>query len=249
MSLVRLIFIALVLPATLAACQSTESVSNAYGGSVFDQPLNVPARGKAISPENAEPQAVAETVPATSLEEQLSLNTEVAATPAIPADQVKLAAIDAPEPVIEVPVLAMAPRRKLTPQERLEIGRRTYAPIIAKHAKANGVPVELAMAVVEVESNYKPKARGRAGEIGLMQLLPRTARYIGYEGKMKHLYHPDTNIEYGMKYLGKAYRLGGGSTCGTILKYNAGHAAKNMHRISRHYCRRVQRIMQQTKDV
>ena len=143
----------------------------------------------------------------------------------------------------------MAPRKKLTPQQRLAIGRQTYAPIIAKHAKANGVPVELAMAVVEVESNYKPKARGRAGEIGLMQLLPRTARFIGYEGKMKHLYHPDTNIEYGMKYLGKAYRLGGGTTCGTILKYNAGHAAKKMNRISRHYCRRVQRIMQQTKDV
>ena len=249
MHLVRLLLVALVLPATLVACQNTTSVSNAYGGNVFDQPLNVPTRVKAISPENAEPKAVAEVVPAKTLEEQLSLNTEVAATPATPADQIKLVAIDAPKPVVEVPVLAMAPRKRLTPQQRLAIGRRTYAPIIAKHAKANGVPVELAMAVVEVESNYKPKARGRAGEIGLMQLLPRTARYIGYEGKMKHLYHPDTNIEYGMKYLGKAYRLGGGTTCGTILKYNAGHAAKKMNRISRHYCRRVQRIMQQTKDV
>lgn len=249
MQVVRLILVALVLPVTLVACQNTQSVSNAYGGNVFDQPLNVPSRVKAVSPENAQPQAVAETVPAKSLEEQLSLNTQVASTPAIPAEQVQLVAIDAPEPVVEVPVLALAPRKRLTPQQRLAIGRRTYAPIIAKHAKANGVPIELAMAVVEVESNYKPKARGRAGEIGLMQLLPRTARYIGYEGKMKHLYHPDTNIEYGMKYLGKAYRLGGGTTCGTILKYNAGHAAKKMNRISRHYCRRVQRIMQQTKDV
>ncbi|NKB51818.1 MAG: transglycosylase SLT domain-containing protein [Rhizobiaceae bacterium] len=121
-----------------------------------------------------------------------------------------------------------------------------FAPIIAKHAKANGVPLKLALAVVEVESNYKPAARGRAGEIGLMQLLPRTARYIGYEGKMKHLYHPDINIRYGMKYLGKAYKLGGGSTCGAILKYNAGHAAKRMNKISRHYCNRVQRIMRKT---
>ena len=41
-----------------------------------------------------------------------------------------------------------------------------------------------------------------------------------------------------MKYLGKAYRLGGRSTCGAILKYNAGHGAKRMNPISRKYCQR-----------
>ena len=101
------------------------------------------------------------------------------------------------------------------------------------------------MAVVQIESNYRPEARGRAGEIGVMQLLPNTARYIGYDGKMKNLYHPDTNIEYGMKYLAKAYKLGGKSTCGTILKYNAGHGAKRMNETSRKYCARVQKIMNQ----
>ena len=121
--------------------------------------------------------------------------------------------------------------------------RARYRKIIARHARANGVPVRFAMAVVQVESSYRAGARGAAGEIGLMQLMPRTARYIGYKGPLRKLYHPDTNIRYGMKYLGKAYKLGGGSVCGAILKYNAGHGAKRMNPISRKYCKRVRRIM------
>lgn len=130
-------------------------------------------------------------------------------------------------------------RGRLTVSE----GRRRYGKIIAKHARANGVPVRLAMAVVQVESTFRANARGAAGEVGLMQLLPTTARFIGYKGPMKKLYNPDTNIRYGMKYLGKAHKLGGGSTCGTILKYNAGHGAKRMNKISRRYCQRIKRIL------
>ena len=59
-----------------------------------------------------------------------------------------------------------------------------------------------------------------------MQIKPATARMMGYRGSAKGLYNPDTNIKYGMKYLAKAHKLGGGTTCGTILKYNAGHGAK-----------------------
>ncbi|MEE9314726.1 MAG: transglycosylase SLT domain-containing protein [Rhizobiaceae bacterium] len=121
--------------------------------------------------------------------------------------------------------------------------RKRYARIIAKHARANGVPIRLAMAVVQVESSYRASARGAAGEIGLMQLMPSTARFIGYKGPLKRLYNPNTNIRYGMKYLGKAYKLGGRSVCGAILKYNAGHGAKRMNPISRKYCKRVRRIM------
>ncbi len=124
--------------------------------------------------------------------------------------------------------------------------RAKYASIIRKHAQAHGVPVKLAMAVVQIESMYRPGAVGSSGEIGLMQILPRTARYIGYTGSMKALHDPETNISYGMKYLGKAHRLGGGSTCGTILKYNAGHGAKKMNSVSREYCRRVSHILQET---
>jgi soluble lytic murein transglycosylase-like protein len=114
-----------------------------------------------------------------------------------------------------------------------------YDKIIAKYARTYGVPVSLAHAVIRVESNYKPKARGSAGEIGLMQLKLQTARGLGYRGSAKGLYNPSTNLRYGMAYLGQARKLGGKSVCGTILKYNAGHYAKRMNPISARYCSKV----------
>lgn len=119
-----------------------------------------------------------------------------------------------------------------------------YSKIIDKYAKVYGVPVELAHAVVQVESNFNAKARGRAGEVGLMQIKPATARMMGYKGSVKDLYDPETNIEFGMKYLGAAHELGGGKTCGTILKYNAGHGAKRMNPVSKRYCGKVMAILE-----
>jgi soluble lytic murein transglycosylase-like protein len=118
-----------------------------------------------------------------------------------------------------------------------------YSEIIAKYAAQHGVPVQLAHAVVQVESNFRPNVTGRAGEIGLMQIKPATARMMGYSGSTKGLYDPEVNIRYGMKYLALAQSVGDGTTCGTILKYNAGHAAKRMNRISANYCAKVQRII------
>ena len=114
-----------------------------------------------------------------------------------------------------------------------------YAKLISQYASANGVPVELATAVVQIESNFNPKKRGSAGEIGLMQVKPATARLMGYSGSVKGLYDPETNIRIGMKYLAKAQQLGGGPTCNTILKYNAGHSATRMNPISEKYCGKV----------
>ncbi|MEP1208883.1 MAG: transglycosylase SLT domain-containing protein [Rhizobiaceae bacterium] len=232
MQILRLVFIVSIVPFALSACQNSFTDSNAYSGGFFSQPLTAPVQLKSLIASN-------------------EASSSVETTSSVPTRHTAFLRAKKPskavEKVEEVAVTnAVGPRRKLTSQQRLAEKRDLYKPIIAKHAKANGVPLKLALAVVQVESNYRPSARGRAGEIGLMQLLPRTARYIGYEGEMKHLYHPDTNIRYGMKYLGKAYKLGGGSTCGAILKYNAGHGAKRMNKVSRHYCKRVQQIMRQT---
>lgn len=116
-----------------------------------------------------------------------------------------------------------------------------YHEIVSRYAGAYGVPIDLAHAVIRVESNYRANAKGSAGEIGLMQIKPATARLMGYSGNNNGLFNPEINIRYGMKYLGKAYRLGGGTTCGTILKYNAGHGAKKMNPISAAYCKKVKK--------
>lgn len=119
-----------------------------------------------------------------------------------------------------------------------------YSELISKYANEYDVPEELALAVVRIESNFRPTVRGSAGEIGLMQIKPATARMMGYEGPDYGLYDPETNIRYGMKYLAGAHELGGGKICGTILKYNAGHGAKRMNPVSKRYCNRVQAVIE-----
>jgi len=133
-----------------------------------------------------------------------------------------------------------------TPEHNIQTGdpkKDKFARLIHKAAKKHGVPVKIAKAVVEVESNFNPKARGSAGEVGLMQIKPATARGMGYRGSTKALYNPETNLEWGMKYLAGAHDRANGDLCGTILRYNAGHYAKRMNPISRRYCKKVQRIL------
>ena len=118
----------------------------------------------------------------------------------------------------------------------------SYDALIARYAAENGVPLPLAHAVVRQESGYNARARGR-GTVGLMQIKPATARGIGYRGSTAALYDPATNLQWGMKYLGGAYKLGGGDTCATALRYQGGHRATRMTAASRRYCAELKRKM------
>lgn len=128
-------------------------------------------------------------------------------------------------------------------ERRWRYGRNEYSAIIERYAAENDVPAEFAHAIVEIESRFRPNVRGRHGEIGLMQIKPATARLVGFRGPARALYDPDTNIKFGMRYLAKARRLGGETLCGTILKYNAGHGARRMNRVSRAYCEKVKGVL------
>ena len=122
-------------------------------------------------------------------------------------------------------------------------GAATYTAIVARYASSYGVPASLAQAVVRIESNFSPDGRGGAGEIGLMQIKPATARMMGYGGSASGLFDPETNIRFGMKYLAMAHQLSGGETCGTILRYNAGHGARRMNPVSAAYCSKVKLLI------
>lgn len=115
-------------------------------------------------------------------------------------------------------------------------------PLIAKHASANNVPVALADAVVRIESRYNPRARNRAN-LGLTQISHQTARGIGYSGSAAGLLDADTNLKYGMKYLGMAYRMAGGDVCGAIMRYQSGLRATHMSGANRVYCGKVRAIL------
>lgn len=108
----------------------------------------------------------------------------------------------------------------------------SYSPAIADMRAAvtaaairAGVPVKIAHAIVRVESNYNPRARGRAGEWGLMQIKCQTARGVGFAGACRALADPQTNVTYGMRYLALALKRGGAGCAGVSL-YQAGVYAR-----------------------
>nr|WP_282568320.1 lytic transglycosylase domain-containing protein [Bosea sp. 117] len=127
---------------------------------------------------------------------------------------------------------------------RIDEGRSNgIVAIVDREARANGIPIALARAVVRIESNWNAGLTGRAGEVGLMQIKHPTARGIGYTGTRAALYDPATNIKWGMRYLAGAYRLAGGDTCGTVMRYQGGHGAKRMSGAARTYCGKARTIM------
>jgi hypothetical protein len=117
--------------------------------------------------------------------------------------------------------------------------KASYRAIARTVAKEKGLPFELLDAVIRVESNYNPAARGGDGEVGLMQVMPPTARQLGFSGTLQDLADPETNIRLGARYLIEAYRRADGDTCTTVMKYRAGWGETRFSSLSVRYCVRV----------
>jgi soluble lytic murein transglycosylase-like protein len=90
--------------------------------------------------------------------------------------------------------------------------RSTYLQGIAEVAATNGVAAGLVDTLVRIESRYDPTAVGSIGEIGLMQVRPKTAAMLGFDRSSAELSEPKTNMSYGVTYLTKVWRLADG-TC------------------------------------
>lgn len=97
-----------------------------------------------------------------------------------------------------------------------------YDAIIAKHARANGVPERLIRRVIMRESRYNPAARnGRY--YGMMQILPATAKSMGFSGAPTSLHDADVNLTYGVRYLAGAYKVAGGDEGRAMSLYASGY--------------------------
>ena len=94
-----------------------------------------------------------------------------------------------------------------------------YAEIIDRIAAREGVDAKLVRAVIEVESGYRPLARSPKGAMGLMQLMPATARQYA----VTNPYDPAANIEAGIKHLKSL--LARFPRALALAAYNAGDAA------------------------
>jgi len=93
-----------------------------------------------------------------------------------------------------------------------------FGSMIYREARKNNIRPELVAAVVQAESKFKPTARSGAGAIGLMQLVPKTGRWMG----ARDLTNPAQNIAAGAKYLKYLHERFDGNETKVIAAYNAG---------------------------
>lgn len=94
----------------------------------------------------------------------------------------------------------------------------TYDSIFKTAAQKFGVSFNLLKAVAKNESNYDPNAVSPAGAVGIMQLMPDTATYLG----VSNSYDPTQNIYGGAKYLSELLKEFSGDTTKAVAAYNAG---------------------------
>lgn len=98
-----------------------------------------------------------------------------------------------------------------------------YNDIVIKYASLFEVDPALVHAVLNVESSGNPRAISTAGAIGLMQLIPSTAKRFGVSKDM--LFNPDSNIKAGIAYLKWLMILHNNNKVLAIASYNAGEGS------------------------
>ncbi|HLQ50677.1 MAG TPA: lytic transglycosylase domain-containing protein [Terriglobales bacterium] len=112
---------------------------------------------------------------------------------------------------------------------------------IQQAASRHNVDPNLVRAVIKVESNFNPHAVSRKGAMGLMQIMPSTARSL----KVNNPFDPTENIEAGVKHLKQLLDSFGGDVQLSLAAYNAGATAVHSHkgippfRETRNYVRQI----------
>jgi soluble lytic murein transglycosylase-like protein len=93
-----------------------------------------------------------------------------------------------------------------------------YGNLIYEKSKKYDVDPALVAAVIEQESRFRPRAKSPVGARGLMQLMPRTGRWMG----ARNLYDPEQNVDAGVKYIKYLDKRFNGDLKKIIAAYNGG---------------------------
>lgn len=94
--------------------------------------------------------------------------------------------------------------------------------LINKYADHYEVPRPLVHRVIQRESDYRPAARN-GPYYGLMQILPATARGMGFQGAPSDLLDAETNLRWAVKYLRGAWMVSDGSMDRAVMWYARGY--------------------------
>ena len=112
---------------------------------------------------------------------------------------------------------------------------------IEQAASRHNVDPNLVRSVIKVESNFNPNAVSRKGAMGLMQLMPQTARQL----RVRNPFDPEQNVDAGVRHLKQLMESFGGDVKLTLAAYNAGAGAVNRsagiphYAETRNYVRRI----------
>lgn len=144
-------------------------------------------------------------------------------------------------------VQASTGQRRTQINDALPAGEE-LGPIIAQAATAYGVDEQLIRSVIKAESNFVANSTSPRGAMGLMQLMPDTARELG----VRNAYDPRENIMGGTKYLKDLLNRYGGDTRRALAAYNwgMGNVEKNPGRLpqeTRDYIARITRYYEAAK--
>lgn len=127
--------------------------------------------------------------------------------------------------------------------------QKKFQPLIEKIAIQHKVDPKLLHAIIRAESAYDPNAISKVGAVGLMQLMPATAKRYG----VKNRRNPVQNITGGTRYLKDLLAMFNSNLKLAVAAYNAGEYAVKKYRNSvppyretRNYVKKVLRFYQQT---